>query len=266
MFSKSPYKLVIGRTVKNPDKRFALTDRQELVPGFKQESLARASAAVIGCGGLGSNIAYGLVRKGIGKLMLMDRDVVDPTNLTRTHFFERDVFKNKAERLARNLAEHSTCGTRFEAYPLHFQDALANGVAFPVNAAFVLVDNRRARNEASAYFGARNIPVIFSSVDLAAEHGYVFVQEPGKTCFRCAFPKAIGELKLPCRAPACLDILQVVAGIAGYAFDSLIMDRRRSWNFRNVHLAGFAPGGEELLPCNPQCELCSSYARIDAQC
>lgn len=266
MFTRSPHKVFEGRTVKNPDHRFALTDRQELVPGFNQAALAHASAVVIGCGGLGSNLAYGLVRKGIGRLMLFDRDVVDATNLPRTHFFERDIFKNKAHRLARNLAEHSTCGTRFDAYALHFQDALATGVTFPVTAAFVLVDNRRARNEASIYFGERKIPVIFAAVDLAAEHGHVFVQEPGKACFRCAFPKATGELKLPCRAPAAIDILQVVAGLAGYAFDTLIMDRRRAWNFRNVHLAGFAPGDETLIPRNPQCELCSQYAGLDAQC
>jgi molybdopterin/thiamine biosynthesis adenylyltransferase len=264
MFTKSLFRRVVGKTLVNPDKRFSVTDRQERVPGFNQKALKSASAVILGCCGLGSNVAYNLVRQGIGSIFLLDRDCVDGTNLTRAHFFKRDLGHNKAERLAINLSDHSTCGTVFEAYPMHFQDAVAIGVPFDVTAAFVLVDNRRTRNEASVYFRERHTPTIFAAVDLAAESGTVFVQEENRACFRCAFPNAKEDLQLPCRSPACLDILQVIAGLATYSFDSLIMDRRRSWNFRSVHLAGFVPSIEELIERNPHCDLCGSNSRNNA--
>ena len=50
-------------------------------PKEMQKKLRNARAAVAGLGGLGSNIAVMLARSGIGKLLLVDFDVVDVTNL-----------------------------------------------------------------------------------------------------------------------------------------------------------------------------------------
>ena len=56
-------------------------------------------AAVAGLGGLGSNIAVMLARSGIGKLLLVDFDVVDVTNLNRQMYFIPQLGKPKAEAL-----------------------------------------------------------------------------------------------------------------------------------------------------------------------
>jgi hypothetical protein len=93
-------------------------------------------------------------------------------------------------------------------------------------------------------------------VDYAAEHGYVFVQEPGRACFGCLFPKSHKARKAPCRTPAVKDILKVVAGFALYAIDSLLMKRPRNWNYRDIHLAGFAPGCECVIEKRNDCPLC----------
>ena len=53
------------------------------------------------------------------------------------------------------------------------------------------VDNGECRKEIAACFKERCIPVIFIAVDLFAKSGYVFVQEPGKACFGCKFPKSV---------------------------------------------------------------------------
>ena len=52
-------------------------------PKKMQEKLRNAKVAVAGLGGLGSHIAVMLARSGIGKLRLVDFDVVDVTNLNR---------------------------------------------------------------------------------------------------------------------------------------------------------------------------------------
>ena len=64
-----------------------------------------ATVAVCGLGGLGSNIAIVLARAGIGKLILIDFDRVDITNLHRQQYKASQIGLYKAEALAENLGE-----------------------------------------------------------------------------------------------------------------------------------------------------------------
>ena len=64
-----------------------------------------ASVAVCGLGGLGSNIAVALARAGIGKLILIDFDCVDITNLHRQQYKANQIGRYKTEALAENLLE-----------------------------------------------------------------------------------------------------------------------------------------------------------------
>jgi sulfur carrier protein ThiS adenylyltransferase len=69
------------------------------------EKLAQATVAICGLGGLGSNIAIGLARAGVKKLVLVDFDKVDVTNLQRQHFKAFQVGMSKSEALVENLKE-----------------------------------------------------------------------------------------------------------------------------------------------------------------
>ena len=53
-----------------------------------QERLLGASAVLAGCGALGTVVANLLVRAGIGRLRIIDRDFVEPSNLQRQTLFE----------------------------------------------------------------------------------------------------------------------------------------------------------------------------------
>ena len=64
-----------------------------------------ATVAVCGLGGLGSNIAIALARAGIGKLLLIDFDRVDITNLHRQQYKANQIGCYKADALAENLLE-----------------------------------------------------------------------------------------------------------------------------------------------------------------
>ena len=70
-----------------------------------QEKFSSATVAVCGLGGLGSNIAIALARVGIGKLILIDFDRVDITNLHRQQYKANQIARYKTEALAENLAE-----------------------------------------------------------------------------------------------------------------------------------------------------------------
>ena len=64
-----------------------------------------ATVAICGLGGLGSNIAVALARAGIGKLLLIDFDRVDITNLHRQQYKANQIGLCKTDALKKNLSE-----------------------------------------------------------------------------------------------------------------------------------------------------------------
>src|SRR6185437_9669784 len=71
-----------------------------------QERLLAASAVLVGCGAMGSVVAGLLARGGVGRLRIIDRDFVEPSNLQRqTLFTEADARESlpKAVAAERNL-------------------------------------------------------------------------------------------------------------------------------------------------------------------
>ena len=71
------------------------------------DRFSSATAAICGLGGLGSNIAIALARAGIGRLILVDFDRVDITNLHRQQYKADQLGEYKTEALAANLLEIS---------------------------------------------------------------------------------------------------------------------------------------------------------------
>lgn len=69
------------------------------------DKLKAASVAVAGLGGLGSNIAVSLARAGIGKLFLVDFDMVDLSNLNRQQYGVSDLGRYKTEALKERLKD-----------------------------------------------------------------------------------------------------------------------------------------------------------------
>lgn len=70
-----------------------------------QEKFSSATVAICGLGGLGSNIAISLARTGVGKLILIDFDKVDITNLHRQQYKADQIGRYKTEALRENLKE-----------------------------------------------------------------------------------------------------------------------------------------------------------------
>ena len=70
-----------------------------------QKKISSTTVAVCGLGGLGSNIAISLARAGIGKLILIDFDKVDITNLHRQQYKVNQIGMSKTKALQDNLKE-----------------------------------------------------------------------------------------------------------------------------------------------------------------
>ena len=231
-------------------------DRQSKTPGFDQEVFSKSSVLCVGAGGVISQIAPTLVRKGIGRITLLDGDIVEASNLNRQRFYIKDVGKNKALALAENLEPECIAMTEIRGVAVRLEEAIARRIDLACDVAICGVDNNPARVAASRYFRARNVPVIFMAVSRNGDHGYVFVQEKEGPCVACLFPDMINDDRYPCPGtPAVADILQAVGAFAIYAVDTLLMTRQRAWNYRRISLPDGSLDGRSLVPAREGCRM-----------
>jgi sulfur carrier protein ThiS adenylyltransferase len=73
-------------------------------PGIHQK-IKRSVVGIAGLGGLGSNVAIALARIGVGTLILVDFDVVEPSNLNRQQYFIHQIGMSKVEALQENISK-----------------------------------------------------------------------------------------------------------------------------------------------------------------
>jgi molybdopterin/thiamine biosynthesis adenylyltransferase len=237
-------------------------DRQRKIAGFDQEIFSASSVVCVGAGGIISQIAPTLVRKGIGRIALLDDDLVEVSNLNRQRFYIYDVGKNKAIALAKNLQGECIAKTEITGIPLRFEEAVASTVDLRCDVVICGVDNNRARVAASRFFRRERIPVIFTAVSRDGDHGYVVVQSGEGPCIACMFPDMINDDRYPCPGtPAIADILQAVGSFALYAVDTLLMQRPRTWNYRRISLSDGSLDGAGMIPAREGCQLCGSKHR-----
>jgi molybdopterin/thiamine biosynthesis adenylyltransferase len=232
-------------------------DRQKRISGFDQGVFSKSRVLCIGAGGINSQIAPTLVRKGIGRITLVDDDIVEPSNLNRQRFYIKDVGENKAVALARNLEPECIVATEIRGYPFPLEEVIGHP-SITCDVAICGVDNNPARVLAGWYFRRKQIPVIFTAVSRDADHGYLFVQDKDGPCIACMFPDMVNDDRFPCPGtPAIADILQAVGAVAVYAVDTLLMKRPRTWNYRRLSLSDPSLDGGSMIAQREACELCA---------
>ena len=133
------------------------------------------SAAVIGCGGLGTNIAVHLAGAGIGKLLLIDYDRVEARNLNRQFLYtQADVGREKSRLLAERLRAYapevaidSVCGP--------YEADLCAGYEIIL----IAVDNLETRSAVNRDCTLRGVPCVNGSINGFFGTAYLYL--PGKT-------------------------------------------------------------------------------------
>jgi molybdopterin/thiamine biosynthesis adenylyltransferase len=253
-FTASPCSISLrGRAIAGAE------DRQKLIPGFDQAAFSKSRVLCVGAGGLVSQIAPTLVRKGIGQITLVDDDVVETSNLNRQRFYITDVGRNKAVAMAENLLEECIIETEIRGCPFRFEEAVARGLDLGCDVAVCGVDNNPARVAVSRHFRSVAVPVVFTAVSRDGDHGYVFVQLDDGACIACLFPDIVNDDCYPCPGtPAIADVLQAVGSLAVFAIDTALMERRRAWNYRRITLSDTSLDGAVNIPLRPGCQLCQS--------
>ncbi len=163
--------------------------RQVILPQIGpegQERLRASSVAVVGCGALGSVIADGLVRAGVGSLRLIDRDVLELHNLQRQVLFdEEDVEQGlpKAVAAARKLARING-EVRLEPVVADLSPRNAERLLTGVDLVLDGTDNFETRYLVNDVCVRHRIPWVYGAV--ISTYGMTTTILPGRTpCFRC---------------------------------------------------------------------------------
>ena len=125
--------------------------------------LAGASVAVFGIGGVGSYAAEALVRAGIGRLTLVDHDVIDVTNINRQiHALTETVGAAKTEAMARRIHSiNPTCAVR-EIRAFYQSEAAEQFFPEPYDYVLDAVDAVTAKIDLAVQCHRRGIPLIAS--------------------------------------------------------------------------------------------------------
>ena len=137
--------------------------RTELLIGKEGiEKLQNAKVAVFGIGGVGSFAVEGLVRAGIGNFVLVDKDIVDITNLNRQIIATRKTVGKPKVEVAKERILEINPNAKVETYQQFFmpdsEGILDNTVDYIVDA----VDTVTAKIELVVRANKLNIPIISS--------------------------------------------------------------------------------------------------------
>jgi len=167
-------------------------DRQIRIAGWGrrgQRRLSRASLLVAGAGGLGSCSAILLASAGVGRLRIVDRDVVELTNLNRQVLhWEKDVGHPKAESARAKLVAINS-SIRTEALQAEIDEGTVDGLLRGMDGIIDGLDNFETRYLLNREAVERGIPFFHGSV--YALEGRATTVLPGESpCLRCIYESA----------------------------------------------------------------------------
>jgi len=180
-----------------------------------QEALLRSHAAIVGCGALGSFHAAALARAGVGRITVIDRDFVEPSNLHRQWLFDEEDAAEalpKAAAAERHIARINSSvrvrGAVADLTPSNVDDLLDE-------AGVILdgTDNFETRYLINDFAVSRGIPWIYGAA--VGSYGLTMPAIPGRTaCLRCVYPEPPGGVQPTCETAGVLNtIVSLIASV-----------------------------------------------------
>lgn len=230
-----------------------------------QKRLKAASILCIGTGGLGSPIALYLAAAGIGRLGLVDGDVVDFSNLQRQILHgTKDVGRKKLNS-ARDRIREVNPNVQVDLYDTYFTSENALEIVEPYDIVIDGTDNFPTRYLSNDVCVFTKKPNVYGSIFRFDGQCTVFAPSLGGPCYRCMFP----EPPPPGMVPSCAEggVLGVLPGIIGVmqAIEAIklivgigdsLMGRLVSFDALKMQFREFK------LRKDPKCPVCGEYPTI----
>jgi len=201
-----------------------------------QLKLKQAKVCVVGVGGLGNPITARLVAMGVGNLRIVDRDVIELSNLHRqTMFNEDDVGQVKVETAAKKLRKLNP-DVIIEELPVSINDYTALDVVDGCDVVIDALDSVNARYSLNKACILKKIPFVTGGA--VGVTGQSFTILPNQTaCYHCLFP-ALDENSMPtCSIEGVHpSILSIIAGVEVSEAVKIITGKKPSLTEKLLHV------------------------------
>jgi len=201
-----------------------------------QLKLKQAKVCVVGVGGLGNPIVTRLTAMGVGKIRIVDRDVIELSNLHRqTMFNEDDVGQVKVETAAKKLRKLNA-DIVIEELPISINDYTALEVVDGCDVVVDALDSVNARYSLNKACIEKKIPFVTGAA--VGVTGQCFTILPNQSaCYHCLFP-ALDEDSMPtCSIEGVHpSILSIVGGIEVSEAVKVIMGKEPSLKDKVLHV------------------------------
>ena len=201
-----------------------------------QLKLKQSRVCVVGVGGLGNPITTRLAAMGVGKIRIVDRDVIELSNLHRqTMFDEDDVGQVKVETAAKKLRKLNN-NVIIEELPVSINDYTALDAVDGCDVVIDALDSVNARYSLNKACIEKKIPFVTGAA--VGVTGQTFTIVPNESaCYHCLFP-ALDEDSMPtCSIEGVHpSILSIIGGIEVSEAVKIITGKKPSLQDRVLHV------------------------------
>ena len=201
-----------------------------------QLKLKQARVCVVGVGGLGNPITTRLAAMGVGKIRIVDRDVIELSNLHRqTMFDEDDVGQVKVETAAKKLRKLNN-DIIIEELPVSINDYTALDAVDGCDVVIDALDSVNARYSLNRACIVKKIPFVTGAA--VGVTGQTFTIVPNESaCYYCLFP-ALDEDSMPtCSIEGVHpSILSIIGGIEVSEAVKIITGKKPSLQDKVLHV------------------------------
>ena len=201
-----------------------------------QLKLQQAKVCVVGVGGLGNPITTRLVAMGVGTIRIVDRDVIELSNLHRqTLFDDSDVGEIKVEAAEKKLQKLNPNVT-IEALPISVNDYTALEVVDGCDLVIDALDSVNARYSLNKACVQKNIPFVTGAA--VGVSGQAFTILPKKSaCYHCLFPSLDEDSMPTCSIEGVHpSILSIIGGIEVAEAVKIILGKKPSLSEKILHV------------------------------
>jgi molybdopterin-synthase adenylyltransferase len=192
------------------------------------EKLRNSKVCVVGVGGIGNPVVTQLNAMGIGKIRIVDRDVIEISNLHRQHLYtEQDIGKVKVEAAIEHLKRRNT-DVEIEALPISVTPYTAENIVKGFDVVIDALDSIDARYALNDACIKQHIPLIYAGA-LGMLGSVCTILPYESACLRCIFP-ALSEDDMPTCSTEGVhpSILYLVGGIQVSEAVKILLEQKPS--------------------------------------
>lgn len=176
-----------------------------------QSRLKQSHALIIGAGGLGSPVSLYLAAAGVGKLTIVDHDIVDITNLQRQIIFSTEQVGKSKALCARDRLLALNPEISVEAIVAPFQTSNADELIKQADLIIDCTDNFTTRYLINDTCITHKKPWIFASIYQFSGQCALFTNKGDNACFRCLFPESPSDIE-DCNSAGVMGVLPGLLG------------------------------------------------------